>query len=459
MGNKPSTDSIVTLNEDDNNDDNERHIPSPKPSVSKSSSELFIKVMRQFSLPLNEDQVQELRFNLEEIVYKSGTTIMQEGSNGVGIFVIAKGVCNVIASDGKTTLRQLTQNEIFGEVSSLYGISCTCSVKVDRDGDCTALFLKISKSKQLFMITENNQIPLRQWFIQRGYLDSACLFSSHNIPRSIIQRFIPLYSLFYGWSDSALIEIIKTFPKDCIEIYQPDTYLCIEGDTIDSGAFFILNGTIQLIKQNEIFLTMNSNSKVLFHEENIFYEDAKAVYTIKILQTCQIVTLHQEYFYSVLKAFPVECAKLMELNKTWKSFLNRILSKEIDKFREYVYPTYVCSCLRKTKTLYKLADAFLHEMALSMEFISYNINQTVFEVDEEFDNKAFMMVVLKGLLIVSNNSTAHKELKRYETFYFTPKLSAKTKIIAKSQTIIGLASRNIVEEIEAKYYTEKKIQW
>ena len=179
MGNKSSSDSMVTLNEDEN-DDNERHVPSPKPSVSKSSSELFIKVLRQFSLPLNEVEVQDLRYNLEEIVYTPNTTILHEGSKGVGIFVIVKGTCNIIASDGQTTMRQLTQNEIFGEVSSVYDISCTCSVKVNSE-DCTLLFLNISKTKRLFTITENNQIPLRQWFIQQGYLDSACLFSSYNI--------------------------------------------------------------------------------------------------------------------------------------------------------------------------------------------------------------------------------------------------------------------------------------
>ena len=456
MGNKSSSDSMVTLNEDEN-DDNERHVPSPKPSVSKSSSELFIKVLRQFSLPLNEVEVQDLRYNLEEIVYTPNTTILHEGSKGVGIFVIVKGTCNIIASDGQTTMRQLTQNEIFGEVSSVYDISCTCSVKVNSE-DCTLLFLNISKTKRLFTITENNQIPLRQWFIQQGYLDSACLFSSYNIPRSIIQRFIPLYSLFYGWSDSALMEIIKTLPKDCIEIHQPNTYLCIEDETIDNGAFFVLDGTIQLIKENELFLTIDANSvKVLFHEENLFYEDTKAFYTIKIVQTCQIVTLHQEYLHSIIKKFPAECSKLMELNKMWKSYIDR--TKEMNKYREYVYPIYVCSCLRKTKALYKLAEVFLHEIALKMEFISYDVNQTVFEVDEDLDNKAFMMVVLKGLLIVSNNSASHKELKRYETFYFTPKLSAKTKIIAKSQTIIGLVGRNVVEEVEVKYYNEKKILW
>jgi CRP/FNR family transcriptional regulator, cyclic AMP receptor protein len=95
--------------------------------------------LRKVSLfsSLDKKELETLAHLVKERRYSGGTTIVQSGQAGHGLYVITDGAVSV-RKDGKT-VAHLGPGDFFGEMSVLDGGPRTADVVADRDTECLTL--------------------------------------------------------------------------------------------------------------------------------------------------------------------------------------------------------------------------------------------------------------------------------------------------------------------------------
>eukprot|EP00111_Clytia_hemisphaerica_P004517 TCONS_00012920-protein len=404
--------------------------------------------MQRLPITIYNENVQQLRYEVVEKTYPPGTVIIKEGDKPLGIFVVIKGIFNVIGSDGKTVIRQLKRGDFFGELSSLYGKPCTCTVSVDNQSECHFAMLPHSNVKKILLDNEPS-IDVKSYFIKQGYLDSSNLFLSIDIPRAILQSRLHECPLFYEWSKEAVMELTNQLSKQFIEVHPTNTLLTFENES-NSSLFLILEGTVELLRKVAFAEVECSGSCTAFCEENLLGNTNNMLYSSKVKQTCHCVTLHQWHFEALLKNYPIECAKFMEWKKIWQVFLESTAELNNEQLA-YLHPSHVLNLIKEQKNFIDLPRVFLYEMVLKMDYTVAETNEVIFEIDSSYQHDPFTFIVLKGELAVEAPSNSDIIVKTNETFYLNPKFPLKTKLKALSPLIVSVFNTSTIKLLEFKY--------
>jgi len=91
---------------------------------------------------LGERQLQRLAKRFKERTYAKGEAIVNQGTMGIGLFILESGRADVIydAADGdRTVVYQLGSTDFFGELSLLDDAPRTASVVATEDAKCLVL--------------------------------------------------------------------------------------------------------------------------------------------------------------------------------------------------------------------------------------------------------------------------------------------------------------------------------
>ncbi|HUN07249.1 MAG TPA: cyclic nucleotide-binding domain-containing protein [Aggregatilineales bacterium] len=91
---------------------------------------------------LGERQLQRLAKRFKERTYAKGEAIVNQGTMGIGLFILESGRADVIydAADGdRTVVNQLGSTDFFGELSLLDDAPRTASVVATEDAKCLVL--------------------------------------------------------------------------------------------------------------------------------------------------------------------------------------------------------------------------------------------------------------------------------------------------------------------------------
>ena len=449
MGNKESSDSIVPLSDEDD----KRYIPTPQPSISKVSLKFVLNVLQKLPLAFDKDSAQKLLYKIEEKNHSPGDLVLKRDEMSPGIFIILKGKMNVLGSNAKCIIRQLNAGDYFGEVSCFYNVPSTCTVVADEEIECTTVLLTCKIVKEVLNDPEKQIATMQTWFIKQGYLDVSGLFPTFDLPRAILKRNLCKCPLFYGWSKDAVAEVVDQLPKYIIEIHQPDTCLLFENDSLWC-MFLLLEGSIELLSKGVSLLQLESHSGdcISLCEENIFCFNQSSVYSYKVTQTSHCITLHQEYLDLILKNFPVESAKLMEWKQLWQEFL-KVNSDLAKNDLAFTHPAHVIKLFKEKANFEATIPSmvYLYEMSLRMDFFFAESNDPVMKIDADYNLEPLIFVVLKGQLTISAPSNSNLSIKSNEIFYLNPDFPLKTMVTTKEQSLVGVLSKSLINELNIKY--------
>lgn len=464
MGNKGSTDSIVPLNDDDddvedeesiNGNDDERFIPTPQPKISKTSLKFILNVLQKLPLAFDKDSAQKLLYQLEETIHSPDKAILTGRESAPGIFIVMKGKCNVIGSDKKSIIRELRPGNFFGEISCLYNVSSTCSVVTAEGSECTTVVLTNMIVKELIEDPGKQLVPIQSWFVKQGYLDVSCLFPDFDLPRAILKKIICQSPVFYGWSKEAISEVTDQLPNYVIEIHQPDTFLMYENDCINC-VYLLLEGSVELLSKGSSLTYLHSHgSCISLGEECLFSSNSNSVFSIKVQHLSHCVSLHQEFLDIVLRNYPVECAKLIEWKKLWQEYFN-VNSKHTKDDLALMHPNYIIDLLRNKGTV-QLPTVYLYELSLRMDYFSAENDGQVFEVTSDYHLEPLVFVVLKGEMVITAPSSPNINVNLNEIFYLNPSLPIKTKVVTKEHSLIGALRKSLINELDLKYDLHSKM--
>lgn len=436
MGNKSTT----------QNDSKET--PIKPPPISRKSFELFLQCLNKLPFKLAEEQFEDIIYDLEEKTYPENTTVLKAGQPALGIFVIVEGCCNVLASNGLTVINQLKKHDIFGEISSLYDIPCTCTVQVDVNEECRVVFLEYSKIKNM-VCTDRDLVPMEKWFIKQSYIDCSSLFSLNQVSKIVIQNQMLHCPLFHGWTEDAISYIYDQLQKESIEIYQPGVCLTFENDE-EMHIMILLKGAVELIKDQKHIASFSSvDGCFCFHDDSLFVEDAKQLFTIKSTTTCQIVTFTQEHFQAVMENFAMESSKLMGWCHRWNTFYENT-TVVMDNYSELVYhPLLICT-LKETELFSSASHTFLCRLILGTVFKIHDKNSCILEVDSNNRSNKIIVLLIKGSAEVFDGSK-NQNLASGDLFYFHASQSGSKYIKAITECVVGYISSNLTQTIMSEF--------
>jgi len=108
---------------------------------------------------LGERQLQRLAKRFKERAYAKGEAIVNQGTMGIGLFILESGRADVIydAADGdRTVVNQLGPTDFFGELSLLDDAPRTASVVATEDAKC----LVLAQLDFMDALREDAEIPI-----------------------------------------------------------------------------------------------------------------------------------------------------------------------------------------------------------------------------------------------------------------------------------------------------------
>lgn len=417
--------------------------PIKPPPISRSSFELFIQCLHKLPFTLTEDQFENIIYDLEERTFSCNTTVIKAGQGALGIFVIVNGSCNVFASDDLTVINQLKKYDIFGEVSSLYDVPCTCTIQVGNDDNCHVVFLEYSKIKSMIH-ADSDLVPMEKWFIQKNYIDCASLFPLNQISKVVIISQMVQCPLFYDWSDNAINHLYEEIQKDYIEIYQPGVCIAVENDE-EANIIILLNGDVEIIRNGKYVASLSSSDGCFcFQDESLFLENTRQLFTIKSITTCQIVTFTQEHFESITEMFATESSKLLCWCQKWNSFYENTDKTVMENYPDLIYYPILISTLKNTGLFSLSSHKFLYRLILGMVFTIHNSNNYILKVDNtDIQN---IIILLKGSAEVFDGSK-NLNLLTGDLFYFRSKQSGNKYIKATSECVVGYISNDLLQMV------------
>ena len=129
-------------------------------------SDLVKKV--SFLRDASPELVQDLSMAMQAVVFTPGDVIVQEGDTGRHVYFISRGTVEVIAPDGTTVLRTLSDGDFFGELALLHQQRRTATVRavgycdlylLDQEAFDRTLTLHPDFAKEIRRISEERMVP------------------------------------------------------------------------------------------------------------------------------------------------------------------------------------------------------------------------------------------------------------------------------------------------------------
>jgi len=123
---------------------------------SKPSKESLLKRTEIFNL-LSQADISTLAENMAEHTFNSGDYIVQQGSEGTSMFIVAEGLVDILALDTNENEKQITSIEpgnYFGEMSLLTGQVRTASAKTR----CETLCFEIDKKDLMPILIQKPEL-------------------------------------------------------------------------------------------------------------------------------------------------------------------------------------------------------------------------------------------------------------------------------------------------------------
>lgn len=215
---------------------------------------------------LNKLQMKQVQ-DFGQFLTFSNEDILQQGKPGLGLFVILNGKVNisVIAlGRGKISLAQLSQGNIFGEVSLLQNSPCTASVRAHQKVECfllertcyDAFYTLMPEIRYLINRSLIEDVAHRQREmldtikqLMRYQNESKCTrlnSSRSNITKLSIEERLDKFSYLHQ------LPIFKSFTKDefynfleSVQIIEASKrYAVIKNQQTDCPCYFVVSGSV-----------------------------------------------------------------------------------------------------------------------------------------------------------------------------------------------------------------------
>ncbi|XP_071801305.1 uncharacterized protein [Asterias amurensis] len=325
-----------------------------------------------FQVGLIDEQILNIAAqNVERIELVEPEVILTKGEVAKGIYILIDGEAQVVSSSG-SIIANLSDGELFGELSTLYDLPCTATVKTTQK--VIMLVLKIDALK---MALKDRMVPtsLMDYYVKKRYLDTSGAVSQSELMQRIVEAVLKEVPLFKHWEDAAVQSLIKSIQQDgpIVTLAPSDSVIAMAGDPVDE-IVIIIKGRVEVFQEKELLSTLDSTKWPVWHGEEGLFTGRQSSASVKTLSACQLVIIKNAHVVETVKQYKQETtADFTKKMEKWKQRAARS-----DPAIEAHYPVEVLiQKLSKTRFLSDVPLDGLYSIAINSKTIAHQVGSTV----------------------------------------------------------------------------------
>ncbi|XP_069108333.1 uncharacterized protein [Argopecten irradians] len=322
--------------------------------------------------------------------YQADQDVVSQGSTSNGIFIIDDGHAEVMTLSGEV-IADLSTGDYFGEVSVLYSVPCTATVRSTET--CRILLLE-EKVNQKLLGNVQVELKMMDWFVGKRYIPVSANMDTGRTVRRMVFNCLKKVQVFREWSDSALRSLVLEINPALIVIYPPGSVVAMTSDP-PVIVNVIIRGRAVFCRDDKVTLTEVDIQRdpVVLGEEGILLGLENTI-MVRAKTSCQVIPIRVEWIQNIIHDHPSEAGAFWNFWKEKWMAHDKKTSRIHSKYPAYLQFEVVLQLMKQSALFRQCSDRCLYKLCLR------GVPREVYPGElvcskEEYDQHIFVLI-LKG---------------------------------------------------------------
>ncbi|XP_022094817.1 uncharacterized protein LOC110981514 isoform X2 [Acanthaster planci] len=231
--------------------------------------------------------------------------ILTKGQKAKGIYIIIAGTAQVVSSSGNV-IADLSSGDLFGELSTLFQIPCTATVKTP-----TKVLLLLLRPEALKAALNGQVVSsnLLDYFVKKRYLDTSRTVDQSELMHRIAKDVLKEVPLFKQWGDTAVEALVKAVQSEgpAVTLVPAGSVIATEDDPPDE-IVVIIRGRVDVLKEKELLTSLDSARWPVWHGEEGLFTGSSSLVSLKTASACKMIIIKNAVINEVVKKHKMETA-------------------------------------------------------------------------------------------------------------------------------------------------------
>ncbi|XP_078699574.1 cGMP-dependent protein kinase 1-like [Branchiostoma floridae x Branchiostoma belcheri] len=371
--------------------------------------------------------------------------ILKRGEPAKGIFVVIEGLVEVVSDeDNKIVLSSVTDGEFFGEVSTLFNMPTSATVRTP--GRTTLAVLKAEDARRLLPPTQTN---LLDWYIQRRYFDTNAAVDKIKLSRKKALAALKQVPMLQGWSDDSLKSLIMSLETDIIILYPSRSAILFKDDPSEE-VFVLVKGKVDVLDGKARLATLQAGkSPICLGEEGLMTSGSRKM-TIRASQPSQLMVIKRWNLHRTSNEFIDDAGRAWEETQDrWKQQLAQRDRNLYNKFGAFLQIEILIKKFRQSALFSDCPVGLIYLVAMAATGEEHATGKSVL-TEDEYEAKTLFLILRGSAHMISDDGVVDSFVKG-DAFWNLPWYPRKCWVRAKEQTIIVKYSESSVREALGEY--------
>ncbi|XP_065837654.1 uncharacterized protein [Oscarella lobularis] len=359
------------------------------PSVRNDPTyELFRQAFEDLPLssrPSSVDRITELLSQTETTTLPTKTWILREEEEPLGIYLIVSGSVEIcIERDGLVeSLRHLERGMFFGELSTLFGATCSASARTRVDN--TTLIRLPAQIFESYLPTDPRS-KLR-WCTRQRYLDTSKAFRHNELVNCVLKDAVRKVPLFRDWPS----ENVKKLTGLCKPLLVDADTLLREKSALELEMIILLSGRVSIDLPGQTSISLFPGTDVRWIGEEGLFMDERCRCSVKTDAPSVIVVIDRPLLQAVVSNNLQLEGSLKETNANWMKRREMIPYSLVHEYNGRLDIEVVIENLRQYPEFKNCSWPYLHNIAMNMRAMR-DTAQSVLLCENLLDSLAVLVI-------------------------------------------------------------------
>ncbi|XP_074662433.1 uncharacterized protein LOC141914979 isoform X2 [Tubulanus polymorphus] len=390
------------------------------------------------------------------------TDLIKYGQDAPGIYILVEGQASLVSNQEDIMITDLEPGDFFGEVSVLFGVKATATVRVESHS--VVLFIEKRVIKDMGKLKKG--MTIAQWFIDRKYLPTTKELQKDDIFEGILLHALQTLPLLNGWCETSLLELIKC--TDGIVVYPPHSHIVFNGDP-GHGIVILIKGKMEADAgpDQEPWYILAKKYPFVLSEEGLFTQRDHIV-TAKARTCCKILRVKKDDLIFVKSRFPSTARTAWDKSvSTWKTYQQNRNHEIYRKYIKILQQEFIFKMIRESAVFHNCPVGFAYHISMKCSFHEFEA-KSICLTEKEYENHVSFMVVKGKVSLMENQRTMAPgdvgiqlnlkanarivfEMEDRDMFYRSSWMPKSAHCIANSEVLLFKIQKQDIDELLKKY--------
>ncbi|XP_078618314.1 uncharacterized protein LOC144885949 [Branchiostoma floridae x Branchiostoma japonicum] len=371
--------------------------------------------------------------------------ILKRGEPAKGIFVVIEGLVEVVSDeDSHIVLASVSEGDFFGEVSTLFNVPSSATVRTP--GRTILVALKAEDARKLLPPTQTN---LLDWYIQRKYFDTNAAVDKIKLSRKKALAALKQVPMLQGWSEDSLKSLIMSLETDIIILYPSRAAILFKDDPSEE-VFILVKGKIDVLDGKARLATLQAGkSPICLGEEGLMTTGSRKV-TVRAQTPCQVMVMKRWNFHRTSNEFIDDAGRAWEETQDlWKRQIAQRDRNLYNKFGAFLQTEILIKKFRQSSLFSDCPVGLIYLVAMASTGEEHATGKAIL-TEDEFEAKMLFLILRGSAHMISDDGTVDS-FQKGDAFWSLPWYPRKAWVRAKEQTIIVKYSESSVRAALGEY--------